>query len=124
MSDFRKYLDKQLKDPEFKAEWDALQPELAIMQAMIDARKSTRPYPETAFRKNRNRSGRHQQARKRERQSISSDTPTPCRWYGYESEDRISTSLTQLKNNKKQAPLRLVMSMSGVYYFQGISANQ
>lgn len=41
MSDFRKYLDKQLKDPEFKAEWDALQPELAIMQAMIDARKST-----------------------------------------------------------------------------------
>ena len=41
MSDFRKYLDKQLKDPEFKAEWDALQPELAIMQAMIDARKNS-----------------------------------------------------------------------------------
>lgn len=41
MSDFRKYLDEQLKDPEFKAEWNALQPELAIMQAIIDARKST-----------------------------------------------------------------------------------
>lgn len=41
MSDFRKYLDEQMKDPEFKAEWDALQPERAIIQAMIDARKQT-----------------------------------------------------------------------------------
>ena len=41
MSDFRNYLDQQLKDPAFKAEWDALQPELAIMQAMIDARKQS-----------------------------------------------------------------------------------
>ena len=41
MSDFRRYLDEQLKDPVFKAEWDALQPERAIVQAMIDARKQT-----------------------------------------------------------------------------------
>lgn len=41
MSDFRNYLNQQLKDPAFKAEWDALQPELAIMQAMIDARKQS-----------------------------------------------------------------------------------
>ena len=41
MSDFRDYLNQQLKDPAFKAEWDALQPELAIMQAMIDARKQS-----------------------------------------------------------------------------------
>lgn len=39
MSDFRNYLNKQLEDPEFRAEWDALQPEMAIVQAMIDARK-------------------------------------------------------------------------------------
>lgn len=38
MSDFRKYLDEQLKDPEFKKEWDALQPEYAVVQAIIDAR--------------------------------------------------------------------------------------
>jgi len=38
MSDFRKYLNEQLKDPEFKKEWDALQPEFEIIQAMIDAR--------------------------------------------------------------------------------------
>lgn len=31
MSDFRKYLEKQLQNPDFKAEWDALEPELSIM---------------------------------------------------------------------------------------------
>ena len=41
MSDFRKFLDEQLEDPEFKAEWDALQPEGALVQAMIVARKRT-----------------------------------------------------------------------------------
>ena len=28
MSDFRNYLNEQLQRPSFKAEWDALQPEL------------------------------------------------------------------------------------------------
>ena len=41
MSDFRNYLNEQLKRPSFKAEWDALQPELTIAQAMIDARKES-----------------------------------------------------------------------------------
>ena len=41
MSDFRKVLDEQLEDPELKAEWDALQPERPLVQAMIDARKRT-----------------------------------------------------------------------------------
>ena len=39
MSDFRNCRNKQLEDPEFKAEWEALQPELSLVQAMIDARK-------------------------------------------------------------------------------------
>lgn len=39
MSDFRKYLNKQLENPEFKKEWDALEPEFNMIQAMIDARK-------------------------------------------------------------------------------------
>ena len=39
MSDFRNYLNEQLKDPDFKKEWDNLQPEFNMMQAMIDARK-------------------------------------------------------------------------------------
>ena len=41
MSDFRNYLNAQLQRPSFKAEWDALQPELTIAQAMIDARKES-----------------------------------------------------------------------------------
>lgn len=39
MSDFRNYLNDQLKNPEFQKEWDNLEPEFNIMQAMIDARK-------------------------------------------------------------------------------------
>ncbi len=38
MKDFRSYLNEQLKDPEFKKEYDALEPEFAIIQALIDAR--------------------------------------------------------------------------------------
>ena len=40
MSDFRNYLEQQLEDPEFKTEWQNLQPEFNIIQAMIDARKA------------------------------------------------------------------------------------
>ena len=37
---FDDYLDEQLKNDEFKAEWEALEPEYAIVQALIDARTS------------------------------------------------------------------------------------
>ena len=35
---FRETLNEQLQDPEFKAEWDALEPERQIMRAIIEAR--------------------------------------------------------------------------------------
>lgn len=35
---FRETLDEQLKDPEFKAEWDALEPEFQIIKAIIKVR--------------------------------------------------------------------------------------
>lgn len=38
MDDFTKYLNEQLANPEFKEEWDALQPERELMSAMIQAR--------------------------------------------------------------------------------------
>lgn len=41
MSSFRDYLNHQLEDTEFKKEWDAIEPEFVIIQAMIDARKSS-----------------------------------------------------------------------------------
>ena len=41
MSEFRELLEEQLEDPEFRAEYEALEPEFAIVQAMIDARKNS-----------------------------------------------------------------------------------
>ena len=41
MTNFDKYVSDKMKDPEFKAEYDALEPEFAIVHAMIDARKNT-----------------------------------------------------------------------------------
>lgn len=39
MTKFDDFLKEQLKDTEIKAEYEALEPEFAIIQAMIDARK-------------------------------------------------------------------------------------
>ena len=41
MSKFNQYLTEQLKDSSFKAEYDALEAEFAIIQAMITARQKT-----------------------------------------------------------------------------------
>ncbi len=41
MSEFKEYLNEQLKDTAFKAEYDALEDEFIIIQAMIDARKKS-----------------------------------------------------------------------------------
>ena len=35
---FRETLNEQLRDPEFKAEWDALEPEGQIMRAIVEGR--------------------------------------------------------------------------------------
>jgi ribosome-binding protein aMBF1 (putative translation factor) len=40
-NEWKEYLEESLKNPEFRAEWDALEPEFAIVQAMIDARRNT-----------------------------------------------------------------------------------
>ncbi len=41
MSDFNAFLSEQLKDENFKKEYDALEPEFAIIRAMIDARRES-----------------------------------------------------------------------------------
>ncbi len=41
MSNYDTFREEMLKDPEIKAEYDALEPEYAIIRAMVDARKST-----------------------------------------------------------------------------------
>lgn len=35
---FRETLDEQMKDPEFRAEWEALEPERQIIHAIIEGR--------------------------------------------------------------------------------------
>ena len=41
MRTLKSALSKRLNDPAFRAEYEALEPEFAIVQAMIDARKKT-----------------------------------------------------------------------------------
>ena len=41
MSTFDNFLAEQLQDPELKAEYDSLEPEFAIMQAIVNARKES-----------------------------------------------------------------------------------
>ncbi len=39
-TNFEEYFSEQMENPEFKAEYEALEPEFAVIQAMINARKS------------------------------------------------------------------------------------
>jgi len=41
MTKYRDYLKEQLKDPEFRTEYEALEPEFAIIMAINKARRST-----------------------------------------------------------------------------------
>ena len=41
MTNYDKYVSGKLANPDFKAEYDSLEPEFAIVHAMIDARKNT-----------------------------------------------------------------------------------
>jgi len=40
MQNLRDFLEEQLKDPEFKKEYEAIQPEMAVIRALVDARIS------------------------------------------------------------------------------------
>ena len=40
MRKFNDFLDEQLQDEEFKKEYDDIQPELDVIKAIVDARKS------------------------------------------------------------------------------------
>lgn len=43
MTTYDEFLKEQLKDPELKAEYAALEPEFTIIQSMIDAHKESMP---------------------------------------------------------------------------------
>ena len=48
MKTFREMLNKELKDPEFKREYDALEPEFAMIQAMLSSGMSREEIAEIA----------------------------------------------------------------------------
>lgn len=41
MTNFNDFLAEQMKDSAFKAEWDALDPEFSVIEAMLKARKES-----------------------------------------------------------------------------------
>ena len=41
MTNFDEFVKEQLKDPEFRAEYEALEPEFAIVMAISEARRNT-----------------------------------------------------------------------------------
>lgn len=43
MTNFDDFLAEQMKDDEFRKEYEALEPEFTIMQAVIDARNADAP---------------------------------------------------------------------------------
>ena len=40
MQKFSDFLEEQLKDPEFRKEYEAIQPEMAVIRALVDSRIS------------------------------------------------------------------------------------
>lgn len=44
---FDDFLQEQLRDPEFRKEYEAFQSERKVFQTVIDAGKKSEPYPET-----------------------------------------------------------------------------
>ena len=82
MSDFRNFLNKQLEDPEFKAEWEALQPELSLVQAMIDARKVSGLTQKELSERTGIAQADISKLEKRQRKSFSADAAAPCCRYG------------------------------------------
>ena len=41
VNDFKSYLNEKLKDPEFRREYEALEPEIALIKAFIEARRTS-----------------------------------------------------------------------------------
>ena len=85
MSKYSDFLTEQLKDPALKAEYDALEPEFSVIQAMIDARKAAG----LTQKQDWHRTVRHQQAGNRQCKSVSADVATSRTGDGHENEDRV-----------------------------------
>ena len=77
MTNFNDFLNEQMKDPEFKAEWDALDPEFSVIEAMLKAQRK-RFDPEATFGAHGYCTDRHQQTGTRQCKPISSYLAAAC----------------------------------------------
>ncbi len=78
MTNFNDYLTQQMKDSAFKEAYEQLEPEFAIIQAIIDARKSAGITQKRIIAKIRYRTRRYQQTGKWKCQSFNQNVAATC----------------------------------------------
>ena len=78
MTNFNDFLNEQMKDPEFKAEWDALDPEFSVIEAMLKARKESGLTQKQLSERTGIAQNRHQQTGTRQCKPISSYLAAAC----------------------------------------------
>ena len=71
---YKEALNKRLQEPEFKKEWDALEPEFQLIKAMLDAREKAGADTTTVIGENGNHTGRYLQDGKRRGKSDHTDS--------------------------------------------------
>ena len=93
MTNFNDFLNEQMKDPEFKAEWDALDPEFAVIEAILAARKESGLTQQQLSE----RTGIAQKAGARQRKSFASHPAAAGCRYGDAGQDRICSGKVNLQ---------------------------
>lgn len=122
---FRETLNEQLRDPAFKAEWDALEPERQIMRAILEGRDEQSLTQKQLAEVTGYRPGRHQPFRKRNRQSVSPHPEKTGGWPGDASQSGVRPQKTNcirkaagLWNTPRLAALIVVFSSGhGGFHF-------
>ena len=87
MTNFNDYLTQQMKDSAFKEAYEQLEPEFAIIQAIIDARKSAGITQKELSQKSGIAQGRYQQTGKWKCQSFNQNVAATCSctWKDFEN---------------------------------------
>ena len=76
---------KKMEDPEFKAEWDALEPEFQIIRAIIEGREEN-DFTQAQLAQ---ATGRHQPTGERNRKPVSAHPQAARRRHGDEAQPRV-----------------------------------
>ena len=85
---FRETLNEQMKDPEFRAEWEAQEPERQIMHTILEGRQNCNLTQEQLAQVT-GQSGQYQSVGKWNRQSLAADAQASGRRDGHGAEAGI-----------------------------------